>query len=78
MATQTGGEESEKRKARGRRHVVATRRLARSLPLCVSWSAEDEGQRKGELERLPGGAKSMEARLGREVWVGVWVDLVFG
>ncbi len=35
MATQTGGEESEKRKARGRRHIVATRRLARSLPLCV-------------------------------------------
>ncbi len=35
MATQSEGEESEKRKARGRQHVVATRRLARSLPLCV-------------------------------------------
>jgi hypothetical protein len=32
-ATQIGGEESEKRETRVRRHVVATRRLTRSLPL---------------------------------------------
>nr|BAI39738.1 hypothetical protein [Oryza sativa Indica Group] len=38
------------------------------------FSCKDEGQRKGELERLPGGAKSMETRLGREIWVEDWVN----
>ena len=75
MAMRLGGVDSEKRKARGHRHVVATRRLARSLPLCVLGRLRVRHRERASWRGCQVG-QGRSALGGRERWVRFWVNTV--